>query len=81
METGTVKWYNTSKGYGFITYTPSDVDDVSTRDIFFHYNDLSNFIKTKGDTINILKPNDRVNFVTQPGKRCLRGVDVELIDQ
>ena len=79
MEIGRVNWYNPLKGYGFITFTPSDGVDGATSDIFFHYNDLSNFIKTKGDTINILKPNDRVNFVTQRGKRCLRGVDVEKI--
>ena len=35
METGTVKWFNETKGYGFIT------PDVGKQDIFFHMTSLN----------------------------------------
>lgn len=34
MRTGTVKWYNTEKGYGFL------VPDDGGKDIFFHVTEL-----------------------------------------
>ena len=39
VETGTVKWFNTKKGYGFIV---CDVPpDAEKREIFFHATDLA----------------------------------------
>jgi CspA family cold shock protein len=52
--TGTVKWFNTDKGYGFIT-------TADCRDIFAHISQVSDECDdpTKGD---------RVNFIEDIGK-------------
>lgn len=53
---GTVKWFNNSKGYGFIT---SD-DGV---DVFVHYTAVV------GDGFKSLKENDRVSFELKEGPK------------
>lgn len=53
---GTVKWFNNSKGYGFIT---SD-DGV---DVFVHYTAVA------GDGFKSLKENERVSFELKEGPK------------
>lgn len=48
--TGTVKWFNSAKGYGFITHTNVE------RDIFVHYSAI------RGDGYRSLEENQQVEF-------------------
>ncbi len=62
MTTGTVKWFNDSKGYGFIT--PDDGEDV-----FVHFSEI------EGDGFRSLSEGMKVEFeVTQgpKGKKASR---------
>ena len=63
MKKGTVKFFNNSKGFGFIT--PSD----STEDIFVYVSGLKDEIKE----------NDQVKFDVEKGKKGLNAVNVEVI--
>ncbi len=57
MATGTVKWFNASKGYGFIT--PVDGGD----DVFAHYSAI------EMDGYKTLKEGQKVEFEVQPGPK------------
>ena len=47
MHNGTVKWFNATKGYGFIT------DDADKREIFVHFSGInSEGYKTAGSQRN-----------------------------
>ncbi len=65
MQTGVVKFFNESKGYGFI------VEDDSNRDIFVHITGLN------GATI---REKDRVQFEVVDGKKGLNAVKVKKLD-
>jgi len=65
-ETGTVKWFNTMKGYGFIALS-------NGTDIFVH----SNSIRSTGDE---LKEGDRVEFSIVKGKKGPQADDVVILD-
>ena len=57
MTTGTVKWFNASKGYGFIT--PMDGGD----DIFAHFSAI------EMDGYKSLKEGQQVEFEVQEGPK------------
>ena len=57
MATGTVKFFNTEKGFGFIK--PDDGD----KDIFVHVS----AVQSSG--LTTLNENDRVEFETEPDRR------------
>ena len=57
MSTGTVKWFNSSKGYGFI------VPDDGSEDLFIHHSD----IKTEGYAS--LDEGQKVEFEVGQGKK------------
>lgn len=65
MKTGIVKFFNESKGYGFIT------DDATQQEVFVHISGLAD-----GVTI---RQNDAVSFNTKEGKKGLNAVDVQKI--
>ncbi len=58
MTKGTVKWFNSRKGYGFIT--PEEGPDV-----FVHYSALSG----NDDEYKTLNENDKVEFDTTEGQK------------
>lgn len=64
MQEGTVKFFNESKGFGFITAADSG------KDIFVHVSGLKDEVRE----------NDRVRFNTQEGRKGLNAIDVEVID-
>ncbi|MEO5600366.1 MAG: cold shock domain-containing protein [Cyclobacteriaceae bacterium] len=63
MKEGVVKFYNNSKGFGFIK--PSD----SSEDIFVHQSGL----------IDEIRENDKVQFEVERGKKGLNAVKVQVI--
>jgi CspA family cold shock protein len=64
MSTGTVKFFNAQKGYGFIT--PED----SGKDVFVHQSGL----------IDEIRENDRVNYDLERGRKGMNAVNVKVID-
>ena len=63
MQKGTVKFFNNSKGFGFITSSESG------EDIFVHSSGL----------IDDIREDDKVEFNTQEGKKGLNAVNVAVI--
>jgi CspA family cold shock protein len=55
METGVVKWFNSEKGYGFIT------PEAGGKDLFAHFSEI------QGSGFKSLEENQRVSFVTACG--------------
>ncbi len=66
METGTVKFFNTTKGFGFITPT------VKGEDLFVHASGLT-------DPSKAIKENDKVSFDVQRGAKGLNAVNVKIV--
>ena len=62
MNKGTVKFFNDSKGFGFI------VDSESQKEYFVHVSGL----------IDEIRENDEVTFELAEGKKGLNAVDVKL---
>ena len=65
-ETGTVKWFNPEKGYGFIQRD-------SGGDVFVHHTE----IRVSG--FRTLEEDQRVEFTVTEGKKGLQAQDVEPI--
>ena len=57
-QTGTVKWFNETKGYGFIT------PDGGGKDLFAHFRDIQG-----GDGYKTLAENARVQFEVVQGAK------------
>ena len=62
MKKGTVKFFNNSKGFGFIT------SEDSQEDIFVHITGL----------VDEIRDGDEVTFETAQGKKGLNAVNVQL---
>ncbi len=66
MEKGTVKWFNGSKGYGFISREEGE-------DVFVHYNAI------EGDGYRSLDEGDQVQFEIGEGPKGLQANNVSKI--
>lgn len=64
MAIGTVKWFNESKGYGFIA--PQDGGD----DVFVHYSAI------EGTGFRTLAEGQKVNFEVERGPKGLQAANV-----
>lgn len=64
---GTVKWFNGSKGYGFLTREDGD-------DVFVHYSAI------QGEGFRNLEEGQRVEFTVEQGPKGLQAANVVVID-
>jgi CspA family cold shock protein len=70
MNYGTVKWFNSEKGYGFIT------NDNGSEDVFVHFSAIVS------DGYKTLQEGQKVTFDTETdpkNSRKLRAVNVSII--
>ncbi len=68
MVTGTVKWFNDAKGYGFIA------PDDGSADVFVHFSSIG------GDGFKTLSEGQRVKFNITQGAKGSQATDIEKID-
>ena len=67
MATGTVKWFNDEKGYGFIT------PDEGDRDLFVHHTGVN------GSGFKTLQENSKVSYDEEAGDKGPKAVNVQAI--
>lgn len=68
MPTGTVKWFNNAKGYGFI------LSDTDNNDLFAHFSAI------EMDGYKTLKAGQTVEFDEEQGPKGLHAASIRLAD-
>ena len=66
MEQGTVKWFNSEKGYGFIEHAEGE-------DVFVHFSSIDD------DGFKTLTEGQEVTFDIEEGERGLQAVHVRKV--
>lgn len=66
MSTGTVKWFNSQKGYGFVT-------DSEGKDIFVHHTGINM------NGFRALEEGQKVTFETIDGEKGIQATNVTVI--
>jgi CspA family cold shock protein len=66
MERGTVKWFNRTKGFGFI-------EREGAEDVFVHYSAIG------GDGFRYLDEGDQVEFEITEGQKGLQAANVKKV--
>ena len=64
--TGHVKWFNESKGFGFL-------EQENGKDVFVHYSAIS------GSGFKTLKEGQKVQFTVEESEKGLQAVNVEVV--
>ena len=67
MKTGTVKWFNNAKGYGFI------LSDDTNEDLFAHYSVI------EMDGYRTLRAGQSVQFDTKPSEKGLHAINIRAV--
>ena len=67
MAQGTVKWFNSEKGYGFIS------SDEGEEDLFVHYSAI------EGSGFRSLEEGERVSYEQAQGRRGLEARNVSKV--
>jgi CspA family cold shock protein len=65
-ETGTVKWFNDAKGFGFISREAGE-------DVFVHFSSI------EGEGFRTLREDQRVEFAVEQGPKGLQAVRVRAV--
>ena len=66
-QTGTVKWFNEGKGFGFIA------PDDGSKDLFAHFSQI------KGSGFKVLTENQRVEFEVTQGQKGLQASNIRAV--
>ena len=67
MPSGKIKWFNSKKGYGFIT------DDETNKDIFLHVSSLEE------SKLRVLKEELKIKFDIKEEKNKLQAINIKKI--
>ncbi|KJL26657.1 cold-shock protein [Microbacterium azadirachtae] len=67
MATGIVKWFNSEKGFGFIS------PDDGTADVFAHFSAIT------GDGYRNLEENQKVSFDAERGPKGMQAANIQLV--
>ena len=65
MSTGTVKWFNDAKGFGFIT------PDDGSKDLFVHFSAI------QASGFKTLKENDKVQYEVEQSAKGPRATNIK----